>query len=95
MSSKGSVLASLQWCNLVCDPNVNKLMVEVLKEAIRKIKSSSTYKYAALRVGGNWPHFFDQVEAGLGLVICVQAMMLIICRDVPCFCVALCIASLV
>ena len=39
--------------------------VEVLKEAIRKIKSSSTWQYAALRVGGNRPHLLDQVEAVL------------------------------
>ena len=50
---EGSVLAALHRCNLVYDPNVNKLTVEVLKEAIRKIKASSTWQYAALRVGGN------------------------------------------
>ena len=61
----GSVLAGLHRCNLVSDPNVNKLTVEVFKEAIRKIKASSTWQYAALRVGGNWPHLLDQVEAVL------------------------------
>ena len=40
---EGNVLSSLHGCNLVSDPNANKLTVEVLKEAIRKIKSSSTW----------------------------------------------------
>ena len=39
--------------------------VEVLEEAIRKIKSSSTWQYAALRVGVNRPHLLDQIEAVL------------------------------
>ena len=50
---------------LVSDPNAKKLTVEVLKEAIRKIKSSSTWQYAALRVGGKRRHLLDQVEAVL------------------------------
>ena len=62
---EGNVLSSLHRCNLVSDPNANKLTVEVLKEAIRKIKSSSTWQYAALRVGGNRPHLLDQIEAVL------------------------------
>ena len=62
---EGKVLSSLHRCNLVSDPNANKLTVEVLKEAIRKIKASSTWQYAALRVGGNRPHLLDQVEAVL------------------------------
>ena len=62
---EGTVLSGLHRCNLVSDPNANKLTVEVLKEAIRKIKSSSTWQYAALRVGGNRPHLLDQVEAVL------------------------------
>ena len=61
---EGTVLSGLHRCNLVSDPmsNANKLTVEVLKEAIRKIKSSSTWQYAALRVEGNRPHLLDQVE---------------------------------
>ena len=62
---EGTVLSGLHRCNLVSDPNAHKPTVEVLKEAIRKIKSSSTWQYAALRVGGNRPHLLDQVEAVL------------------------------
>ena len=59
------MLASLHRCNFVCDPNVNMLTVGLLKEAIRKIKASSTWQYAALRLGGNRPHLLDHDKAVL------------------------------
>ena len=62
---EGGVLASLHRCNFVSGPNVNTLTVGVLKEAIRKIKASSTWQYAALRLVGNRPHLLDQVKAVL------------------------------
>ena len=58
-----TIFAAFDRCSLLPKRTPKKLNVDVLKNAIKAIKASSTFQYASLRVGGNRASLWDQIEA--------------------------------